>query len=217
MKKLAQVFCFILGLGGGVAHAEEALVGPPVQEAPLTLREEAPPKVASASAPSSITLLKGLGVAGVAVLAFALFRRTRTNRGLVLSEVRVVARTSLGMRTELCLVEVAGERLLLGVTPTAVTTLSVLADAPTELADLGDVAPRREAQPSHEQPSSSLIRLLNNARKHTASTTGSSRMLTDEMDDEGVDLAPPSQRSSSPGRVEGQVRGLQRTRSRRAS
>jgi flagellar biogenesis protein FliO len=83
----------------------------------------------------------GMKLAAVAAVfggAFLLFKRR--NGGLSSKRSssigpRIVSRTSVGMRNELMVVEVEGQRLLIGVTPSAMSTLSVLVDETKELVD----------------------------------------------------------------------------------
>lgn len=179
-----------LGLGAAVAHADEPVVGPvapAAEEKPLVLRESKAEAPAQSSPSTTTTLLKGLGVAGVAIAAFALFKRKKI-QGTKSSgvEVKIVGRTALGMRTEVCVVDVGGERLVLGVTPTTVTTLSILQDAPVELGELADLSEPREATTVRtrarslaEEPESALLRLLDNARKQTANVPVPARQTGD--------------------------------------
>lgn len=176
-----------LGLGSAVAHADEP-VGPPApaaEDKPLALRESKTAEAPAASAPSTtMTLLKGLGVAGIAIAGFMVFKRKKMQGPGRASgvDVKIVGRTALGMRTEICVVDVGGERLVLGVTPTTVTTLSILQDAPVELGELAEATEPREASTIRtrarslaEEPESALLRLLDNARKQTANVPAPSR------------------------------------------
>ncbi len=129
--------------------ASEQVAAPPVEpvaapsteaseKRPLQLRPSKSSDAAAESGGTSVwtKLLLALVVIAAAVVVF----RRRPFAGLAgdserpTPSLRVLARTSVGMRTELLIVEADGQRLLLGVTPTAVQTLSVLGDAPSELA-----------------------------------------------------------------------------------
>jgi flagellar biogenesis protein FliO len=47
-------------------------------------------------------------------------------------ELRIIGRTSAGPRCELLLIELEGQRMLLGVTPQSIQNLYIVADAPSE-------------------------------------------------------------------------------------
>jgi len=66
--------------------------------------------------------------------------------------VRVLGRTSMGMRAEVALIEVGGMRLVVGVTPATIQTLAVLPEDATLEAD-SDFAPVRDDQ---EEPAVDL-------------------------------------------------------------
>jgi len=70
-------------------------------------------------------------VAGAAVFC-GVKHRARTRAPRPDSGPRVVGRTTIGIRSELLLVEIDGQRLLLGVTPTAIQSLYLPAPAPDE-------------------------------------------------------------------------------------
>jgi flagellar protein FliO/FliZ len=124
----------------------------------------------------------GMKLAAVAAVfggAFLLFKRK--NGGFASkartpgTNARIVSRTAVGMRNELLVVEVEGQRLLIGVTPSAMSTLSVLADEPKELVEDPEKISgyqlsnyRQAIPPAAPLPSSaveeSLSRLIANAR-----------------------------------------------------
>ena len=113
------------------APAQPAVAAEPAQApaTPLNVR----PSIASplSLAPSH----EGLGL-GYKVLAFAVVagglvlyaRKRRGGRGLDApkSRIDILARSGLGVRSELVVVEVDGTRLLVGMTPSTVQTLAVL-------------------------------------------------------------------------------------------
>jgi len=122
--------------------------------------------------------LKLAAVAAVFAGAFLLFKKR--NGGLESSRSgaigpRIVSRTSVGMRNELMVVEVEGQRLLIGVTPSAMSTLSVLVDDSKELIEETEkissfqLSPYRPAIPPAAPLSSSAVeeslsRLIASAR-----------------------------------------------------
>ncbi|MFO0553006.1 MAG: flagellar biosynthetic protein FliO [Polyangiaceae bacterium] len=95
---------------------------------PLSLR---PNREESASLGGTSIGTKLLLVGLILGAAFLYFRTRRVNRGADGRPApsvapRVLGRTSIGVRSELLVVEVDGQRLLLGVTPSAISTLSLL-------------------------------------------------------------------------------------------
>lgn len=93
---------------------------------PLSVRPNRP----LALAPESTSLDTGwkfLAVFALAAAALAYWKRQNPAARLDLGpELRVVRRTSIGMRSELLVVDVDGQRFLLGVTPSSVQSLAVL-------------------------------------------------------------------------------------------
>ena len=172
----------------------DELVGPPAPEADVVAEPEAPVEAEKpAGKPLELRPNRasdgggaggfgiGMKLAAVAAVfggAFLLFKRR--NGGFASARTshvgpRIVSRTAVGMRNELLVVEVEGQRLLIGVTPAAMSTLSVLVDEPKELAEepeklsgyqLGNYRPA--IPPSAPLPTSaveeSLSRLIANAR-----------------------------------------------------
>ncbi len=55
-------------------------------------------------------------------------RRAKTSPATELAQLRVIRRTTIGMRSELLLLELDGQRLLIGVTPSSMQTLYLLPD-----------------------------------------------------------------------------------------
>lgn len=144
--------------------AAPAQAAAPVQQAPAQPAMAADPTQASAtplnirpSIPSPLSLApshEGLGL-GYKLLAFAVVagglvlyaRKRRGGRGLDApkSRIDILARSGLGVRSELVVIEVDGTRLLVGMTPNAIQTLAVL-DASAvenrEVAEEEEIAPR---------------------------------------------------------------------------
>lgn len=129
--------------------AKEASPGLPVRPSrPLVLNQEAP---------SSGWGFKAFAAAVVAGGAIVVWKRKKTmaRPGREPQALRVVRRASVGVRSELVVVEVEGKRLFLGVTPNAINTLAVLADEDEALAsahDEIDVAEDTEEAPGAARP-----------------------------------------------------------------
>lgn len=106
--------------------AREAATPAPPSATPLSVRPSRP----LAFAPESTSLDTGwkfLAVFALAAAALAYWKRQNPAVRLDLGpELRVVRRTSIGMRSELLVVDVDGQRYLLGVTPSSVQSLAVL-------------------------------------------------------------------------------------------
>jgi flagellar biogenesis protein FliO len=144
-----------------VAHAEDAPVGPPEGGTPLEVRPSRPLETA-APEPASSAWTK-IGLCGLIVVgAAAFYMRKRAPGGVTAApSIKVAARTSIGVRSEIILVDVDGHRLLLGVTPSSVRTLSVLPVEPSLAAETPEEA-RIGAAPV--SIGSSFDRLLARAR-----------------------------------------------------
>jgi flagellar biogenesis protein FliO len=59
------------------------------------------------------------------------------------AELRVIRRTTIGVRSELILLELEGQKLLIGVTPSSMQTLYLLPDTSQDEAAASEVAPER--------------------------------------------------------------------------
>lgn len=189
------------------------------QGTPLKLRT---PEDKGASSSSAADIGLKLALVAAVLLVVALYLRKKQSVAVSLAKVgapRILSRTTIGMRSELLIVDVDGQRLLLGITPTNVTTLSVLTEEPKE-APIEPEVERRNANyppriPRDGAVSESLSRLLASARA--------------ELDGENLDPpanpiaaargeakndGPPAfgRGRGRPGRepqsLEGQVRGL---------
>ncbi|OJY30245.1 MAG: hypothetical protein BGO98_26275 [Myxococcales bacterium 68-20] len=127
---------------------------------PLAPRPSKPLTLASTNegTPFGYKLIAGIGVIAAAGLWLRKKRGTRSTAPA--SRVDVLARTSVGVRSELLVVEVEGTRLLVGMTPSAIQTLAVLdgeAEASTEASEAPATveAPERERRsvvPAPERP-----------------------------------------------------------------
>lgn len=107
--------------------AEQAPASPPLnlrrQEQPLELRQES----------GGLGWGAKLGLVGLAFVGAYLMYRRKTGgaAGQTMGPIaRVVGRTPIGPRSSVVIVEVDGQRILLGVTPSTITTLTVLVDEP---------------------------------------------------------------------------------------
>ncbi len=111
-SKLAAVAALATALP---AWAEEA--GKAVQEGP-------------ARAPDTLGTMVSLGIGLVAVIALIygcawFIRRMNGMTGMNNSAIKVVSVMALGARERLALIEVGGQQILLGITPSAIRTLHV--------------------------------------------------------------------------------------------
>jgi flagellar protein FliO/FliZ len=109
----------------------------------------APTPIAIPASPASL-LRVVLGLALVLALVFAaawLMRRLRAIQGAGTDGITVLAQTSLGARERVILVQVGGQKLLLGAGPGNVRTLLVLpAEAPAARAGTPQPEPASPAQ-----------------------------------------------------------------------
>lgn len=106
--------------------AREAAAPAAPTATPLSVRPSRPLALAPEST-STDTGWKFLAVFAVAAAALAYWKRQNPAVRLDLGpELRVVRRTSIGVRSELLVVDVDGQRYLLGVTPSSVQSLAVL-------------------------------------------------------------------------------------------
>ncbi len=118
---------------------------------PLVLRAVHPVDLPTNS--SNATVAKLLLVGLVAGFGFWAWRQRTSSRASVREQsLRILRRTSVGVRSELLLVEVEGQRLLLGVTPSSVQNLYILGnDTEAETLDsmLPEPAPSLPASVPH--------------------------------------------------------------------
>lgn len=140
--------------------AKEASPGLPVRPSrPLVLNQEAP---------SSGWGFKAFAMAVVAGGAYVVWKRKKTmaRPGQDPQVLRVVRRASVGVRSELVVVEVEGKRLFLGVTPNSINTLAVLADEDEALVTAPeDTAAAEEALQETPRSARPLALSAPNARK----------------------------------------------------
>lgn len=160
---LASVTALTLAVTS-IAQAEPAPAEAPAPEPPpagirsttepsLPLRPPVPLELAKPAPSTSwgsrlgLVLLLGLGA-----FAYVRTRRARPGARAAAPAIKVHGKTSIGLRTEIAIVEAAGLRLLVGVTPSSVQTLAVLPNAEDEEADAlaaeMDVAPAPRFAPA---------------------------------------------------------------------
>jgi flagellar biogenesis protein FliO len=133
-----------------VRAPESAGNAEPPAELPLALRPPKPLVLANESPPLPWPYKLGF-FAAVGAAGFLVWKKRRAfaaaNGGEAAKKkktaVRVIGKTSIGLRGELAVVEVGGMRLLVGVTPSSMQTLAVLADdeASEEELDASRLAP----------------------------------------------------------------------------
>jgi flagellar biogenesis protein FliO len=127
---------------------EPAAAPATTQETALQLRT--PPPLALETPRTSggigwrVALVGIVGAAGV-----WMWSRTKKRAKSRDLDLRVLRRTSVGVRSELLIVEVEGQRVLLGVTPNAIQNLMILPDAAaSDEASLNDRREERDDAPS---------------------------------------------------------------------
>ena len=143
-----------------VATYQPAAATPPVASAvppaglPLALRPASPTALTLAAepapAPWPYKLLFGAAVLGACAIVWKKRRSLASKLKASETPVRILGKTSMGLRGELALVEVGGMRLLVGVTPSSMQTLAVLPDDYAEAAE--EAASRADAEPERAAP-----------------------------------------------------------------
>lgn len=186
----------------------------PATGTPLHLRSSGG---SASEAPSPTGSLWKLGAISAIIAAAAWYLRKK--RGALgpnaapPKTIQVLSRASVGVRTELVVVEVDGMTLLLGVTPSAVSRLAVLgADAPAVAKDEATEATEEntEADESAEASKESMVG-VERLRDALGGTERFARLL------EGVKKSSPAPRlvvKGEPMPVEPQARGLLALRKR---
>jgi flagellar protein FliO/FliZ len=168
---IGVALCATALTGTSLAYADPATPPPesptsaPVASTPLALRPTKSLEFAK-DAPRSGFNWKVLAVVAIGVLGLWAWRqRAGAAPAADLPALRILRRTSIGVRSELLVVEMEGQRLLLGVTPSTIQSLYI---AP--LADDFDVAGDEPADPG----SSRLLR-AEIGRRPTEVDTGRAR------------------------------------------
>jgi flagellar biogenesis protein FliO len=216
-----------------VAAAPAAAAPVPAKEADVALALRPTKELTLAAEPAPIPWPYKLLFGGIVLAAGVVVWKKR--RALAAkptsTAVRVLSKTTTGMRGELALVEVGGMRLLIGITPGSMQTLAIL---PDEASDMIDESLRQEQRAGAapvvrgEAPKSelaararSLFSSLDLGPAPTArpplpaaSSYAASR-YADERDIEGVPDSAPAPAERAPRRraarelpLEGQARGL---------
>jgi flagellar protein FliO/FliZ len=190
---------------------------------PLQLREtkEAPHALELAPEPAANSLWKlGAILALMGAGAYALKKHNEKNRPAeTVRSLQVLKKLSIGVRTELMVVDVDGQRLLLGVTPSSIQTLASLPDPePVEMQE-----PERESssrisptvRPAPEMGERSLQlgeRLAALVEKSSRVSETDYPVTADSRADLRVTARPQRRTSKKPGPAteppEGQARGL---------
>lgn len=203
MKALAiGVMALTLASVTAPAFADEPAAPEPAASAtPLATRPSKPLTLASPSEGSSFgyKLLAGVVIATAA----ALWLRKKHGRrpAAPAARIDILGRTSLGVRSELLVVEVEGTRLLVGMTPGAIQPLAVL-DTPVD----ADAPADEETAP---------VRADAGEREHPAlEVADRARLLLGRPRTEPTKVAQPAPRRTAPVRparsniVAGQAKGL---------
>ena len=127
---------------------------PAPSDLPLALRPSSPKPLTLATEPTSTPwpykLLFGAAVLGACAVVWKKRRSLASKLAAPETPVRVLGKTSMGLRGELALVEVGGMRILVGVTPSSMQTLAVLPDDYAEAAE--QAASRTEPEPERAAP-----------------------------------------------------------------
>ena len=202
---------------------------------PLNLR----PTHALEPATPAPTLGLGTKLALAALIggaAFFVYKRRSGVRPAKLSALRVTARASIGARTEVCVVEIDGQRLLIGVTPSSIRTLTVLTEealieqetAPSAIEEgfkrllssaRRDIQPEPEAEPETEELEEPSVRRLHAApaSRPVASLRSGRPAVLPESGRPSVASGRATIASAAARTVEQPAASTKKTASRRAS
>ncbi|MFO0592293.1 MAG: flagellar biosynthetic protein FliO [Polyangiaceae bacterium] len=212
----------------------------PAQGTPLNLRP-APAPFGAGQTPGSLmpqlALVALIGAAGLWMWKRRASQRTEPNRA-----PRILARTPVGVRSELLVVEVDGQQMLIGVTPQTIQRIAVLSqinvaapagnvliqDLPDEPGfrslwnddTLRDVEPPRPSYPAQSlaEAAARMNAMARSAAASRAVAAGSSQSIPKARTIKGAPLPPESgtHRVKPVGaEVEEQARGLLDARGRR--
>lgn len=128
---------------------------PPPADRPLVLRRTADKPLELSSGSSTDGLWVKLAACGLIVggAVWALRKRGLLTPPPKAHPMTILGRTSIGVRSELLLVDVDGQKLLLGVTPSSISRLAVLpvhGDAPSLADELVDPAEPADQEPGFD-------------------------------------------------------------------
>jgi flagellar protein FliO/FliZ len=172
---------------------------PPAGETatPLALRPSRPLALGQAPTHASIGWKVLAACVALAGTAFWLRRKSQplgTGAPAAHASLEVIRRTSVGFRSELLIVDVEGQRLLLGVTPHSIQSLAVLD---------GDASPDAEATAAAAGPSvgEKFSAMLSTAERRSAAREAAE--------------SPQGPTPGDDGEVAGQARGLLALRAKR--
>lgn len=96
----------------------------------LVMAEEAPGQKEAASAPDTLATMLSLGGGLLAVIAIIygcawIIRRMNGMTGMNNQAIKVVSVMALGARERIALIDVGGQQILVGITPSSINTLQV--------------------------------------------------------------------------------------------
>lgn len=144
------------------ASASEPEAAPPPQTSatapttgtPLVLKSEAPSASARPSTDLGVATKVGACalVLGAAVWAFKRRRATAKADPDAKPALSLVSRLSLGNRTEVCVIEADGQRLVLGITPQSISALTVVGLDHALVEAEPSLEPSRERRPAPRLP-----------------------------------------------------------------
>lgn len=105
----------------------------------LAMAEAAPAREETASAPDTLATMLSLGGGLLAVIAIIygcawIIRRMNGMTGMNNQAIKVVSVMALGARERIALIEVGGQQILVGITPSTIRTLQVF-DEPVVTSD----------------------------------------------------------------------------------
>lgn len=199
------------------AFADDEPIGPPAppEPTPLEVRPTKPLEMAPPGTGTGIWTKLGLSALIIGGAAALYWKKRPRAFGATAPAIRIAARASIGVRSEILLVDVDGHRLVLGVTPSSVRTLSVL-PADSKLASEEEALTARFNESSI---GSSFDRLLARTREEDLAETlreavipkrpaASTRLL------ERNTLPSVTEVSERPRSVEGQVLNLARLKNK---
>jgi flagellar biogenesis protein FliO len=188
-----------------------ASTGTPLQMKPT---KEAQPLVLAHDAPISWST-KAMLMLGVAGVGFLVWKRKKDQPTAAAKRtLAIAARASVGVRSELLLVDVDGQTLLLGVTPSSITRLSILGETPVAISELDSDKGMldRDFEPGFTLPAGGAVAPLARILERTAEKSSVKIARREEKTEtEATSTPAPAPRRSRARKdqpLEGQVRGL---------